>query len=192
MLLIHLCALLTTLFFPTRHNQTFTANILIAVNPYFEIPDLYTSATIKKYRGKSLGTIPPHVYAIGKHGFLWAVVRRPLCPSLLLTLMLRLYYNVIFVMLDLSSHNHAFFLPGDSFTRKFMQFHLFSDAFLKIPNVIESYLRVYTSVNMHKFCLFIHCISLHILSHVTVNYSYEQRQLKFKHTNLTCTSYCIQ
>jgi hypothetical protein len=47
--------------------QTFTANILIAINPYFEIPDLYSSATIKKYQGKSLGTLPPHVYAIGKH-----------------------------------------------------------------------------------------------------------------------------
>ena len=101
-LLIRLCALLTTLFFPTRRDQTFTANILIAVNPYFEIPDLYTSATIKKYRGKSLGTIPPHVYAIGKHGLLWAVVHRPLCPSLLLILMLRLYYNISFVTLDLS------------------------------------------------------------------------------------------
>lgn len=46
--------------------QTFTANILVAINPYFEIPDLYTQATIKKYQGKSLGTLPPHVYAIGK------------------------------------------------------------------------------------------------------------------------------
>ncbi|XP_062609474.1 unconventional myosin-VI-like, partial [Saccostrea cucullata] len=43
---------------------TYTANILIAINPYYEIPDLYTSATIKKYKGKSLGTLPPHVYAI--------------------------------------------------------------------------------------------------------------------------------
>lgn len=68
-----------------------------------------------------------------------------------------------------------------------MQFHLFYDAFKKNPNVIESYLRIYTSVNMHKFCLFIHCNSLHILSHVTVNYSCEQRQLKFKHTNLMHT-----
>ncbi|KAK7108574.1 unconventional myosin-VI-like isoform X2 [Littorina saxatilis] len=46
-----------------------TANILIAINPYFEIPDLYTSATIKKYRGKSLGTLPPHVYAIADKAF---------------------------------------------------------------------------------------------------------------------------
>ncbi|ESO83449.1 hypothetical protein LOTGIDRAFT_133465 [Lottia gigantea] len=43
---------------------TYTANILIAVNPYYEMPDLYSSNTIKKYQGKSLGTLPPHVFAI--------------------------------------------------------------------------------------------------------------------------------
>ncbi|XP_062599894.1 unconventional myosin-VI-like isoform X3 [Saccostrea cucullata] len=48
---------------------TYTANILIAINPYYEIPDLYTSATIKKYKGKSLGTLPPHVYAIADKAF---------------------------------------------------------------------------------------------------------------------------
>ena len=46
--------------------QTYTANILIAINPYYEVPELYSSNTIKKYKGKSLGTLPPHVYAIGK------------------------------------------------------------------------------------------------------------------------------
>ncbi|XP_025097283.1 unconventional myosin-VI-like isoform X2 [Pomacea canaliculata] len=48
---------------------TFTANILVAINPYFEIPDLYTQATIKKYQGKSLGTLPPHVYAIADKAY---------------------------------------------------------------------------------------------------------------------------
>ncbi|XP_055588992.1 myosin heavy chain 95F isoform X2 [Uranotaenia lowii] len=43
---------------------TFVANILIAVNPYKEIRDLYSKATIKRYNGKSLGELPPHVYAI--------------------------------------------------------------------------------------------------------------------------------
>lgn len=40
------------------------ANILIAVNPYKEIRDLYAKTTIKRYNGKSLGELPPHVYAI--------------------------------------------------------------------------------------------------------------------------------
>lgn len=46
--------------------QTFVANILIAVNPYYDIPKLYSPDSIKKYRGRSLGTLPPHVYAIGE------------------------------------------------------------------------------------------------------------------------------
>ncbi|XP_066468551.1 unconventional myosin-VI isoform X2 [Tiliqua scincoides] len=48
---------------------TYVANILIAVNPYFDIPKLYSSDTIKKYQGKSLGTLPPHVYAIADKAF---------------------------------------------------------------------------------------------------------------------------
>lgn len=32
--------------------QTYVANILIAVNPYKEIRELYADATIKKYNGK--------------------------------------------------------------------------------------------------------------------------------------------
>ncbi|KAK3696816.1 hypothetical protein RRG08_016866 [Elysia crispata] len=48
---------------------TYTANILIAINPYYEVPDLYSSNTIKKYQGKSLGTLPPHVYAIADKAF---------------------------------------------------------------------------------------------------------------------------
>lgn len=46
--------------------QTYVANILIAVNPYYDIPKLYGPEAIKSYRGKSLGTLPPHVFAIGE------------------------------------------------------------------------------------------------------------------------------
>ncbi|XP_065256927.1 unconventional myosin-VI isoform X1 [Emys orbicularis] len=48
---------------------TYVANILIAVNPYFDIPKLYSLETIKKYQGKSLGTLAPHVYAIADKAF---------------------------------------------------------------------------------------------------------------------------
>ncbi|XP_040499621.1 unconventional myosin-VI [Ursus maritimus] len=48
---------------------TYVANILIAVNPYFDIPKIYSSETIKSYQGKSLGTMPPHVFAIGNKAF---------------------------------------------------------------------------------------------------------------------------
>ncbi|ROL50920.1 Unconventional myosin-VI [Anabarilius grahami] len=48
---------------------TFVANILIAVNPYCEIPKLYSPESIKQYRGRSLGTLPPHVYAIADKAY---------------------------------------------------------------------------------------------------------------------------
>lgn len=48
---------------------TYTANILIALNPYYEVPDLYSADTRKKYQGKSLGTMPPHVYAIADKAY---------------------------------------------------------------------------------------------------------------------------
>ncbi|XP_019740479.1 unconventional myosin-VI-like isoform X2 [Hippocampus comes] len=48
---------------------TFVANILIAVNPYYDIPKLYSPQTIQQYRGRSLGTLPPHVYAIADKAY---------------------------------------------------------------------------------------------------------------------------
>ncbi|KAM7307774.1 unconventional myosin-VI isoform X2 [Ixodes scapularis] len=56
-----------------RYNKnkiyTYVANILIAVNPYFEIPSLYSPEAIKRYQGKSLGVLPPHVFAIADKAF---------------------------------------------------------------------------------------------------------------------------
>uniref|UniRef100_A0A674EFB7 Unconventional myosin-VI n=1 Tax=Salmo trutta TaxID=8032 RepID=A0A674EFB7_SALTR len=49
--------------------HTFVANILIAVNPYYDIPKLYAPETIKQYHGRSLGTLPPHVYAIADKAY---------------------------------------------------------------------------------------------------------------------------
>lgn len=48
---------------------TYVANILLAVNPYEDIKDMYSSNTIKKYQGKSLGELPPHVFAIADKAF---------------------------------------------------------------------------------------------------------------------------
>lgn len=44
---------------------TFTANILLAINPYHTL-DIYTKEIAKQYQGASLGVMPPHVYAIGE------------------------------------------------------------------------------------------------------------------------------
>ncbi|XP_072290391.1 unconventional myosin-VI-like isoform X2 [Eucyclogobius newberryi] len=51
------------------HIYTYVANILIAVNPYYDLPKLYAPETIKQYRGRSLGTLPPHVYAIADKAY---------------------------------------------------------------------------------------------------------------------------
>lgn len=44
---------------------TYVAHILIAVNPYFEIHNLHSPEAIIRYQGKSLGTLEPHVFALG-------------------------------------------------------------------------------------------------------------------------------
>ncbi|CAH1101832.1 unnamed protein product, partial [Psylliodes chrysocephalus] len=48
---------------------SYVANILIAVNPYKDIATLYASQTIKNYKGKSLGQMPPHVFAIADKAY---------------------------------------------------------------------------------------------------------------------------
>lgn len=48
---------------------TYVANILIAVNPYREIPGLYSKETVQMYRGKSLGVLPPHAFAIADKAY---------------------------------------------------------------------------------------------------------------------------
>ncbi|CAJ1410582.1 unnamed protein product [Effrenium voratum] len=42
---------------------TYTANVLLAVNPYKELPQLYTKEVMSRYWGKNPGTLPPHPYA---------------------------------------------------------------------------------------------------------------------------------
>lgn len=64
--------------------QTYVANILIALNPYFDVPRLYSSETIKSYQNKSLGTMPPHVFAIGQLRRTLLIHSKNLCNSYLL------------------------------------------------------------------------------------------------------------
>ena len=46
------------------------ANILIAINPYKDLTTkYYTSEVIKAYMGRSLGTMPPHVFAIADKSY---------------------------------------------------------------------------------------------------------------------------
>ncbi|VDO07017.1 unnamed protein product [Rodentolepis nana] len=48
---------------------TYVANILIAVNPYYDIKGLYSREMIEEYKGKSLGVLPPHPFAIADKAF---------------------------------------------------------------------------------------------------------------------------
>ena len=43
---------------------TYTGTVLHALNPYKRMPSLYDEATRDAYRGKALGVMPPHVYAV--------------------------------------------------------------------------------------------------------------------------------
>ena len=43
---------------------TYTGTVLHALNPYKRMPALYDEATRDAYRGKALGVMPPHVYAV--------------------------------------------------------------------------------------------------------------------------------
>mmetsp|Transcript_76768 Transcript_76768/g.148280 ORF Transcript_76768/g.148280 Transcript_76768/m.148280 type:complete len:1301 (-) Transcript_76768:29-3931(-) len=57
----------------SRHLQdkiyTYTASVLLAVNPYKEINGLYGDEQCDLYRGKHVGALPPHPYAIADSSY---------------------------------------------------------------------------------------------------------------------------
>ncbi|KAI6217663.1 Myosin head [Aphelenchoides fujianensis] len=57
----------------TRYEQkkiyTYVGNILVSVNPYEPLPALYAAPNIREYRGRSLGVLPPHVFAVADKAF---------------------------------------------------------------------------------------------------------------------------
>jgi len=54
--------------YATDEIYTYTANILLALNPYHTL-DMYTEKIIKQYQGVSLGVLPPHVFAIADKAY---------------------------------------------------------------------------------------------------------------------------
>eukprot|EP00928_Gymnodinium_smaydae_P095520 TRINITY_DN8236_c0_g4_i2.p1 TRINITY_DN8236_c0_g4~~TRINITY_DN8236_c0_g4_i2.p1 ORF type:complete len:1421 (+),score=272.10 TRINITY_DN8236_c0_g4_i2:108-4265(+) len=48
---------------------TYTANVLLAVNPYKTLPGLYTLERMQEYKGRHIGALPPHPYAIADSAY---------------------------------------------------------------------------------------------------------------------------
>lgn len=71
-----------------RHAQdkiyTYTASVLLAVNPYKSIEGLYGDAQCSLYKGKHLGALPPHPYAIADTAYR-TLVREKLNQALLIS-----------------------------------------------------------------------------------------------------------
>lgn len=49
--------------------QTYTGSILIAINPFQRLPDLYDDYMMEQYKGAPLGKLNPHVFAIADVAF---------------------------------------------------------------------------------------------------------------------------
>ena len=45
---------------------TYTGTVLMALNPYKQLPGLYAADSMDAYRGRALGVLPPHVYAMAE------------------------------------------------------------------------------------------------------------------------------
>ncbi|CAI9290550.1 unnamed protein product [Lactuca saligna] len=63
---------------------TYTGNILIAVNPFKRLPDLYTKEIMTQYKGASFGELSPHPYAIA-HAAYRQMVNERISQSILVS-----------------------------------------------------------------------------------------------------------
>ena len=55
-------------FIQNQSIYTYCGIVLVAINPYEELP-LYGNDTIAMYRGKNMGDLDPHIYAVAEEAF---------------------------------------------------------------------------------------------------------------------------
>lgn len=53
------------------HLQTYTGNILIAINPFQRLPHLYDTHMMEQYKGAAFGELSPHVFAVADVAYRW-------------------------------------------------------------------------------------------------------------------------
>lgn len=58
---------------------TYTGSILIAVNPFKDVTELYGPFMMDLYRGRALGELSPHVYAIADTAYRYACAENDVC-----------------------------------------------------------------------------------------------------------------
>lgn len=62
--------------------QTYTGNILIAINPFQNLSNLYDVNMMDRYKGASFGELSPHVFATADAAYRWAFLHPKLIVSL--------------------------------------------------------------------------------------------------------------
>ncbi|KAJ0396718.1 hypothetical protein P43SY_003719 [Pythium insidiosum] len=60
---------------------TYVGPILIAINPYKDLGNTYSEATMTEYYSKSLGMLPPHVFALTDHAYTQLIQGGALDPA---------------------------------------------------------------------------------------------------------------